>query len=67
MEKYEENKDNEWYKLPKNVSAMFVDPISGKPISNNSSKKKLMYFIKGTEPSETDQTFDEKFSSSSAT
>ncbi len=67
MEKYEKNKDNEWYKLPKNVSAMFVDPISGKPISNNSSKKKLMYFIKGTEPSETDQTFDEKFSSSSAT
>ena len=67
MEKYEENKNNEWYKLPKNVSAMFVDPISGKPISNNSSKKKLMYFIKGTEPSETDQTFDEKFSSSSAT
>ena len=35
-----------------NVSAVFVDPISGKPVSNDSQKKKLMYFIKGTEPHE---------------
>ena len=38
---------------------MFVDPISGKPITNDSDKKKLMYFIKGTEPEITDPVFDE--------
>ncbi|MBQ2639655.1 MAG: PBP1A family penicillin-binding protein [Bacilli bacterium] len=65
MEKYEEGKSKEWYPMPKNVSAVFVDPISGKPATENSTKKKLMYFIKGTEPLETDQTFEEKFSNKS--
>ena len=67
MESYLDNKDNEWYKTPKNVSAIFVDPISGKPVDKNATKKKLMYFIKGTEPTTTDRTFDEKFSNKSAT
>ena len=38
---------------------MFVEPISGRPAAETDEKKKLMYFIKGTEPSSTDQTFDE--------
>lgn len=61
IEFYEENKVNEdvWYDVPKNVSAMFVDPISGMPITNDNDKKKLMYFIKGTEPEITDPVFDE--------
>ena len=47
--------------------AVFVDPISGKPVNENAPKKKLMYFIKGSEPLETDQTFEEKFSNKSPT
>ena len=65
VETYEEGKNNEdvWYKTPKNVSGMFVDPISGKPTTEESSKKRLMYFIKGTEPEVTDPVFDEMLTS----
>ena len=57
-EAYETGKPEAWYEMPSNISAMLVEPISGKPVTDNSTKKKLMYFIKGTEPSSTDQTFD---------
>lgn len=67
VEDYEAGKDDEWYEMPDNISAVLVDPISGKPVDQNSTKKKLMYFIKGTEPSITDQTFDEKATSKQAT
>ncbi len=61
VEFYEEGKtdDETWYQKPKNVTAMFVEPISGRPANETDEKKKLMYFIKGTEPTSTDQTFDE--------
>ncbi len=49
-----------WYSKPKNVSVLLVDPISGKPVDNTAEKKKFMYFIKGTEPSNVSQTFDEE-------
>lgn len=65
-EAYEAGKPEAWYEMPSNISAMFVEPISGKPVTDNSTKKKLMYFIKGTEPSSTDQTFDEKNSNYTA-
>ncbi len=65
-EAYEAGKPEAWYEMPSNISAMFVEPISGKPVVDNSTKKKLMYFIKGTEPSSTDQTFDEKNSNYTA-
>lgn len=49
-----------WYEKPKNVVGVLVEPISGKPNSREPTKnKKLMYFLKGTEPKETDPTFDE--------
>lgn len=60
VEKYETGKADDWYEVPSNVSTVLVDPISGRPAVDSSPKKKLMYFIKGTEPSITDQTFDEK-------
>lgn len=65
-EAYEAGKPEAWYEMPSNISAMFVEPISGKPVVDNSTKKRLMYFIKGTEPSSTDQTFDEKNSNYTA-
>lgn len=69
IEFYENGKSNEdvWYEVPSNVSAVFVDPISGKPVTDDTSTKKLMYFLKGTEPSVTDQVFDEISSNDMAT
>ena len=60
IETYELGKEDTWYEMPDNISAVLVDPISGKPATDSSPKKKMMYFVKGTEPSNTDQTFDEK-------
>ena len=69
VESYESGKSNEevWYDVPSNVSAVFVEPISGKPVTDDNSKKKLMYFLKGTEPRTTDQVFDEIASNQMAT
>ncbi len=65
VENYEKGKEDNWYQMPDNVSAVLVDPISGKPVSENSTKKKMMYFIKGTEPQATDPVFDEKVNNAS--
>ena len=48
-----------WYERPKNVVGMLVEPISGKPSSDSAKNTKLLYYLKGTEPKETDPTFDE--------
>lgn len=63
IEAHEEGKEDEWYKKPDNVSAVFVDPISGKVVDETTEKKKLMYFIKGTEPTTDQMVFDEKLNS----
>ena len=61
VEEFERNlKSNDvWYEKPDNVVGILVEPISGKPATENTEKAKLMYFLKGTEPKETDVTFDE--------
>ena len=47
--------------MPKNVSAVLVEPISGRLATDQDKKKKMMYFIKGTEPVNTEQeVFDSK-------
>ncbi len=60
IESYENGKENMWYEKPNNVSAVLVDPLSGKAVNDDAEKKKLMYFIKGTEPSNEETVFDEK-------
>ena len=69
IEAVEEGKSDEevWYDVPKNVSAIFVEPISGKPVTDANSKKKLMYFLKGTEPVASDPVFDEMITDQYAT
>ena len=61
VEYYEKgrNDNDSWYSIPKNISVVLVDPISGNPVDASAEKKKFMYFIKGTEPKETRPTFDE--------
>lgn len=67
IENYEDGKPDNWYDVPDNVSLVLVDPISGKPVDDSAKKKKIMYFIKGTEPSDTDQVFDQKLDNKTAT
>lgn len=50
MESYFRDKESEWYKKPKNVSAVLVNPLNGKIATNNSKRKKIIYYLKGTEP-----------------
>lgn len=52
MEEYLENssKDDEWYETPSNVVGVAIDPISGKSATDG-NKAKILYYIKGTEPS----------------
>ena len=59
MEEYLKDKEDVWYDMPNNVVGVVVDPISGLPADNSSTKKKVLYYLKGTEPSETQVVFDE--------
>ncbi len=59
MEDYLKDKENVWYGMPNNVVGVVVDPISGLPADNSSAKKKVLYYLKGTEPNETQVVFDE--------
>ena len=59
MEEYLKDKEENWYKIPNNVVGVLVDPISGLPINENTQKKKILYYLKGTEPTNTQSVFDE--------
>ena len=59
-EKYEENKEDIWYETPKNVNLVYVDPISGNLVDENAKIKKGVYFLKGSEPTNIQEVFDEK-------
>ncbi len=57
-EEYSKDKDNQWYSLPNNVVGVVVNPVTGK-LASNDSKKKILYYIKGTEPNSEDTTLDD--------
>ena len=59
MEEYLKDKETTWYSLPSNVVGVLVDPISGLPVEDNSTNKKILYYLKGTEPSNNQVVFDE--------
>ena len=50
IENYLKDKETQWYDAPKNVVGVLIEPVSGKLANENSNKKKLTYYIKGTEP-----------------
>ena len=50
MEKYFETNDATWYDVPNNVVGVLVNPITGNVVSNSNEKKKILYYLKGTEP-----------------
>lgn len=59
MENYLKDQEDAWYEMPKNVVGVFVDPISGNVVDMSVQKKKMLYYIKGTEPSYGDGSLDE--------
>jgi len=60
METYLKDKEEVWFDMPSNVVGVLVDPISGKPATANSTKKRILYYLKGTEPTGDEMVFDEK-------
>ena len=54
IENYLREKEDSWYKKPKNVDAVLVNPLTGKLATTSSKRKKFIYYLKGTEPKEID-------------
>lgn len=59
METYLKDKEKTWYTKPNNIVGYLVDPISGKPANEESKHKKILYYLKGTEPTGNEMVFDE--------
>ena len=60
MEGYLKDTDDDWYEKPENVVGVLVDPITGELPNENTKKKKLFYYLIGTEPTNTQEVFKEK-------
>ena len=58
MEEYQKDKDDTWYKTPNNVVGVAIEPISGK-VATNGGKAKVLYYIKGTEPTKNKYSLDD--------
>ena len=52
MEGYFKEKDTSWYDVPDNIVGVLVNPLTGEISKIGDKKKKLFYFLKGTEPHE---------------
>lgn len=50
IEKYLREKKQSWYEKPDNVVGVLTDVQTGKVATNDSKLKKILYYIKGTEP-----------------
>ena len=59
MEGYLKDHEDSWYKQPNNVVGVLVNPITGKPATIDDEKKRIMYYIRGTEPRGDEPVFDE--------
>lgn len=49
-----------WYSIPDGVVGVLVNPITGKPATADDKKRKIMYYLKGTEPTGDYQVFNEE-------
>ena len=59
MEQYLKDKDNTWYEKPNNVVGVFVDPITGELANEKTKKRKIFYYVEGTEPTNIQSVFKE--------
>ena len=50
IENYLRDKKDSWYEKPQNIISVVVNPLNGYLATNSSKKKKVIYYLKGTEP-----------------
>ena len=50
IENYLREKEDSWYEKPKDIISVIINPLNGKLATNSSSKKKAVYYLKGTQP-----------------
>ena len=58
-ESYLDDKDNTWYEKPDNVVGVFVNPITGELADGKTTKRKIFYYLKGSEPLNLQNVFQE--------
>jgi 1A family penicillin-binding protein len=51
-EGYLKDKDDAWYKMPEGVVGVLVNPIDGTIANEKSKKKRILYYLRGSEPLE---------------
>lgn len=68
IEKYLEGKTDKdtWYETPSNVVGVAVNPISGE-LATDGNKAKILYYLKGTEPSLAEVSLDDSVPTVKAT
>lgn len=54
-ENYLREKENKWYEKPDNVVGVLTDVKTGNVATNESKLKKILYYVKGTEPGYTNK------------
>ena len=50
IEEYLKNKKDNWYTVPNNVVGVLVNPITGELAKEDDKNKRIVYYIKGTQP-----------------
>lgn len=58
VEAYLKDSKDDWYSIPKNVVGVLVNPINGELATESTPKKKIFYYIKGTEPTLDNSSLD---------
>lgn len=58
MESYFKNHEAQWYDIPDNVVGILVNPITGTLVEDNAEKKEMFFYLKGTEPTNENNTKD---------
>ena len=50
MEAYFKQHKATWYDIPRDVVGVLVDPITGKGATDTSERRKILYYLEGTQP-----------------
>ena len=50
MENYFKDHEAKWFDIPDNIVGVLVNPITGVTATENEQKKKMFFYLKGTEP-----------------
>lgn len=58
MESYFKDHEASWYDIPDNVVGVLVNPITGTLVEDNAEKKEMFFYLKGTEPTNENNTKD---------